>query len=132
MSVAHELKECVDYILGNVFLIVPGVGESVPEGFVLEKNHFLVLPLRALAFEVGAVVSGVVLYLLFLEISITVINCDFIFNRNKSIKKHYLVAFPQLVLPNLTWKIHKLNPAILTLCSHGHRARSAEIKAPAV
>jgi len=123
VGVAHELKECVDYVLCDVFLIILGCGECVPEGCVLEKHHLLlVLPHRALAFEVGSVVSGKVFQLLFLEILITAIKCDFMFNRNKSIKQHYLVGFPQLILPNLARKVHKLNPAILGLCSHGHRA----------
>lgn len=129
---AHELEEGVDYVLGDVFLIVPAGGEGVAEGFVLEEDHLLVLALGALGAEVGGVVGGEELYLLFLEISITAIKCDFIFDRNKSIKEHDLVALLQLVLPSLARKVHKLDAPIRAVRPHRHRAGSAEIEASAV
>jgi len=130
VGVAHELDEGVDYVLGDVFLIVPAGGEGVAEGFVLEEDHLLVL---ALGVEIGGVGGGEELYLLFLVILIAAIECDFIFDQNKSIKQHYLVALLQLVLPSLARKVHKLDPPpIRDLRPHGHRTRSAQIEPSAV
>ena len=117
--IAHVSEEGVDYILGYILLVVPAMGVPLGERSVLEKYRFLVSPPAACC-SVGFVFFvGLMVIVLFLEISISAIKGNFILNRNKSISEHYLIALAQLILHYFTGVVYKLHTSIPTQWFHG-------------
>jgi hypothetical protein len=76
--VSNIFEEGIDYVLGNVLLFVSAEGETVSERSVLKKYHFFIPSPAAWLLTGLMLFDGMMIIVLFLEISISAIKGYFI------------------------------------------------------